>query len=961
MELTELDGIDGAPGIDGTNGTNGIDGAPGIDGTNGTNGIDGAPGIDGTNGTNGIDGAPGIDGTNGTNGIDGAPGIDGTNGTNGIDGAPGIDGTNGTNGIDGAPGIDGTNGTNGIDGAPGIDGTNGTNGIDGAPGIDGTNGTNGIDGAPGIDGTNGTNGIDGAPGIDGTNGTNGIDGAPGIDGTNGTNGIDGAPGIDGTNGINGIDGTNGADGIDGADGTNGSDATNYWTEDGSNVYRSSGNVGIGTTTPVSALHVKTTTQFQGIFLDDESGLIAKIARGDATGDPYFKLYSSISGNGVDIQSNGSSYFNGGNVGIGTSSPVYKLDLRGSGDQVINVYSDGTGEAYARFSQNNNTTSGPLMYIGAFGTTPSTFHCGINSRYNFPIKFHQNNITRMTIANGGNVGIGTTTPGHPLHIQGPGTGGQLLKLSGTSNTWLELEADYDGTPQGWGLASYETGSFHFYKRTGTAGGGTIGFKMTITDQGNVGIGTTTPTKKLHITGDGGNDAAIRIQSTNSSGAGFMYMQRNTDGKSYVLNGSNQALILGANNNTSQLYLKENGNVGIGTTAPATKLQVGNGTEQHVWIKTASLAGYYSGIKLTRGNGTWSNNSNSNFGLAVTDNGFSIGKYTDPGSNSTGRSDYLTINAAGNVGIGTTNPVSDLHVAGEIMANSIKFPYGGGWYMNNPNWLRSFGNMAVYIQGSSSFYWQGKYFTDSPNQGLMSNWAGTSNVGLEVANGIVGDWIGANSDVRIKDVIGRSSSKDDLSDLLSIEVTDYKMKDKVKYGEKVTKKVIAQQLKTVFPQAVSLQTKVIPDIYEVSEINEGYIALKTDLKKGDKVKLIFEDDEQTNDELVEVLSTDKNGFTVDNKKEGKVFVFGKQVDDFHVVDYDAVSMLNVSATQELYKLILKQQKTIEKQKEQIDTQKAQVDVQKAQISAQIEKSKKTQSNFDERIKNLEILFNISKLNE
>ena len=108
------------------------------------------------------------------------------------------------------------------------------------------------------------------------------------------------------------------------------------------------------------------------------------------------------------------------------------------------------------------------------------------------------------------------------------------------------------------------------------------------------------------------------------------------------------------------------------------------------------------------------------------------------------------------------------------------------------------------------------------------------------------------------------------------------------------------------------------------------------------MIFED----NEEVVEVLSTDKNGFTV-NKKEGKVFVYGKQVDDFHVVDYDAVSMLNVSATQELYKLILKQQKTI--------------DTQKKQISAQIEESKKTQSNFDERIKNLEILFNISKLNE
>jgi hypothetical protein len=268
------------------------------------------------------------------------------------------------------------------------------------------------------------------------------------------------------------------------------------------------------------------------------------------------------------------------------------------------------------------------------------------------------------------------------------------------------------------------------------------------------------------------------------------------------------------------------------------------------------------------------------------------------------------------------------------------YGGGWYMTDPNWIRSYGNMAVYISGSTGLSWSGRYFSENTSYAYYS---GTSNVGLEVHHAIVADWIGAYSDERIKDIIGRSNSKDDLSNLLAVKVTDYKMKDKVQYGEKVTKKVIAQQLKTVFPQAVSLQTKVIPDIYKVSEIKEGYIKLETDLKKGDKVKLIFED----NEEVVEVLSTDKNGFTVNNKNEGKVFVFGKQVDDFHVVDYDAVSMLNVSATQELYKLILKQQKTIEKQK--------------TQISAQIEESKKTQSNFDERIKNLEILFNISKLNE
>ena len=40
-----------------------------------------------------------------------------------------------------------------------------------------------------------------------------------------------------------------------------------------------------------------------------------------------------------------------------------------------------------------------------------------------------------------------------------------------------------------------------------------------------------------------------------------------------------------------------------------------------------------------------------------------------------------------------------------------------------------------------------------------------------------------------------------------------------------------------------------------------------------------------------------------------MYGREVDDFHSVDYESLSMLNVSATQELYKLILSQQKTIE----------------------------------------------------
>ena len=139
----------------------------------------------------------------------------------------------------------------------------------------------------------------------------------------------------------------------------------------------------------------------------------------------------------------------------------------------------------------------------------------------------------------------------------------------------------------------------------------------------------------------------------------------------------------------------------------------------------------------------------------------------------------------------------------------------------------------------------------------------------------------------------------------------MKDKVQYGEKVTKKLIAQQVKEVLPEAVSLQTEFIPNIYKLSTIKEGIINLENDLKKGDKVKLYFDE----NEEIVEVVSATKNSFKLNSKKEGQVFVYGKQVNDFHVLDYDAVSMLNVSATQELYKIVTKQQKTIDSLKTQI----------------------------------------------
>ena len=208
------------------------------------------------------------------------------------------------------------------------------------------------------------------------------------------------------------------------------------------------------------------------------------------------------------------------------------------------------------------------------------------------KFPLSTYTRMTIDENGNVGIGTTTPNHKLEVNG-GTenGGQVVKFSTTDNTWIETECrrGYSDT-QRWGIGNYATGKLNFYKRSGNVG--TAGIKMTIDSNGRVGIGEDSPDMKLHIKTDGGD--GIKIESTNSSGAGYMYIQRNTDGKCYVLNADNQALILGANNNTSQLYLKENGNVGIGETNPGYKLHV-NGTMRVTGTMTvdSTIAGNVSG--------------------------------------------------------------------------------------------------------------------------------------------------------------------------------------------------------------------------------------------------------------------------------------------------------------------------------------------------------------------------------
>ncbi len=155
--------------------------------------------------------------------------------------------------------------------------------------------------------------------------------------------------------------------------------------------------------------------------------------------------------------------------------------------------------------------------------------------------------------------------------------------------------------------------------------------------------------------------------------------------------------------------------------------------------------------------------------------------------------------------------------------------------------------------------------------------------------------APSDARIKSIEGHSDGKCDLDILRRIQVVDYHYKDSASFGHGRHKKVLAQQVAGVFPQAVcTAATKIIPDILQRATASEGWIELEGHpLQAGDTVRLILEDGPKD----FKVTAVAGNRFQIGEALSEEVMVYGREVSDFHSVDYDAIAMLNVSATQEL----------------------------------------------------------------
>jgi hypothetical protein len=494
----------------------------------------------------------------------------------------------------------------------------------------------------------------------------------------------------------------------------------------SNIYSSGTVVGIGTTNPSSiymlTLAGDSSSRVGGIVFRQSSTDTFYIGNPSVTNTTDFELWNPRNGyirlatNNIERVRINSS----GSVGIGITNPSALLHIYSS-DQ--NMASDAaTSYTYAKFRLEPFNTSTVGISMGL-----------ISPNVNYIQTSYSNGSSAPLVINpyGGNVGIGTTSPGYRLDVNGAANFASSITATALS---LSNTDGYLGTINSTGA----NGGYFAFQTSGTTiadigtatqifgSGGTTTFglnargsrdlafgsnqteRMRITSGGNVGIGLTSPGASLHIIKALGNDAiAIGETGTNqrlkigqeTSYTGNYINSTNIDLKlmTYADGGSGGTIMFYTSTNTSlneRMRITTGGQVLIGQTTASGN---SNGIYFRPGIESGFIVTSDVALQLSR-LGTTGNIQTFYSGTTR------VGKIAVGSSTITFESENnggITVNSAGNVGVGTSTPTHNLHVNSSLRVNRTVYSwYKASWQGNGTYWHMKT-NLYAGAAGNSQF--------------------------------------------------------------------------------------------------------------------------------------------------------------------------------------------------------------------------------------------------------------------